>query len=286
MSFRRNAKVSAWISPVNNEQTAPLKREIRATGKGACALIAALFISAVYSILALLAYNYYRDHDKLENNLANKIAGDRFKYFNPAVLTAEPYGNASLSNMQLLWFTLIVTGLSAYYWLLSGALVDLSQGLLTLLGITAATKLVAAGVTGTKDRLSLDNWNWLVSKGYLVEESDISPIGKAKWRHLVMNGSALDPTRYQLVLFSFLIGMNLIFGDVPTVLNKFVVPSFFVSLQGASSLLYVLGKVVSPNILEQAEKRWLNWPRKTGISLRENWSSSRPALSHCMGGTL
>lgn len=63
-------------------------------------------------------------------------------------LSRMPDGRASLSGFQVLIWTLVIAGGSVYVMALSGDLVDLPSGALTVLGIAGATKLLAANADG------------------------------------------------------------------------------------------------------------------------------------------
>lgn len=132
----------------------------------------------------------------------------------PAVISASDYGATSLANLQILWFTLIVTWLLAYGWLVMGRLLNPSPGLLALLGISGAVIVLAKSLRSGKQRLSLDRWNWLIERKYLKKEVNTDAINVVKMVDFVVDGGVLDPSRYQLIVFGFLIGFNLLLGDI------------------------------------------------------------------------
>ena len=55
----------------------------------------------------------------------------------PIRISAAWFGEASLSQVQVILFTFIVAGMLFYFWLSSGVLSDISKDLLYLLGISA-----------------------------------------------------------------------------------------------------------------------------------------------------
>jgi hypothetical protein len=81
--------------------------------------------------------------------------GDRAKYhgwriLDPAVISASDYGAASLANLQILWFTLIVSWILAYGWLVMGRLLTPSPELLGLLGISGAANVLAKSLSSAR----------------------------------------------------------------------------------------------------------------------------------------
>jgi hypothetical protein len=137
--------------------------------------------------------------------------------------------------------------------LVMGLLLNPSPDLLALLGISGAVNVLAKSLSSGKQRLSLDKWNWLIERKYLKKEVNIDPIDVAKWRDFVVDGGVLDPSRYQLIVFGFLIGFNLLLGDIMN-LETFQIPQFFLLLQTLSSGVYLFGKSVSPNTKDELEQ--------------------------------
>jgi hypothetical protein len=135
-----------------------------------------------------------------------------------------------------------------------GKLLNPSMDLLSLLGISGGANVLAKSLTSNKQRLSLESWNWLVDRNYLRKESAIDPINVAKWRDFVVDGGVLDPSRYQLIIFGFMIGVNLLFANVLN-LETFKIPAFFLTLQTVSSGLYLFGKSVKPNTKDELEAK-------------------------------
>jgi hypothetical protein len=209
-------------------------------------IVSSLFVGAIYLCLAIAVHNFYRP------SRAKQYRG--WKFFDPAVISACDYGAASLANLQILWFSLIVTWILAFGWLVMGKLLNPSMDLLSLLGISGGANVLAKSLTSNKQRLSLESWNWLVDRNYLRKESAIDPINVAKWRDFVVDGGVLDPSRYQLIIFGFMIGVNLLFANVLN-LETFKIPAFFLTLQTVSSGLYLFGKSVKPNTKDELEAK-------------------------------
>lgn len=216
--------------------------------RGFCVAITLAFMGVFYGLLAKGVHDFY----------APQRTGERrrqlLRNLDPIVVSAGGYGSASLSNLQIFWFTLIVVGLLVYAWVVTGSILNPSADVLWLLGIASGTKVVAEGIGSFRQRLSLDNSNWLELHRLLRNEREINPAESARWRDLVLANGTLEPSRYQLLVFGFLIGISLLFGNI-SVIQSFEVPEFFRTLQGLSSGFYLFGKAVSPNAIQELEQR-------------------------------
>ena len=235
-------------------------RSIRLSQRGLCLFLSSAFIAGVYLFLALAVHLYYchQAADSRSGSNAGRPVRSRqhgWRILDPVVVSAGSYGTGSLSNLQLLWFTLIISWLLSNAWLVTGSLPELSSDLLWILGITGGTKLATVGTVNVKRRLSLENWNWLVDAGYLVEDTQIDPTQTARWRDVVLDNGVLDASRYQLVIFSFVVGISLLAGTSD--LQSLKLPEFLRSLQGLSSSIFVIGKAVAPNTIDEFQS-WLN----------------------------
>ncbi len=234
----------------NPEVIPSLSRTIYVSTRWLCLLISSVFIGVIYYVLANAVHMFY-SHS--EDGSPGRGKNHGWRVYDPAVISASDYGSASLANLQILWFTFIVIWLLAYGWLVMGRLLNPSTELLWLLGISGTANVLAKSLISGKQRLSLDNWHWLIEREFLKREVDIDPIDVAKWRDFVLDGGVLDPSRYQLIVFGFLIGFNLLLGDVMNV-ETFRIPEFFLLLQGLSSGVYLFGKSVSPTTKDELEQ--------------------------------
>jgi len=230
-------------------------RQILISQRGLCLFLSSAFVTGIYLFLAQAVHLYYA-HQPGTSNEQSRQKRHGWRNMDPVVVTAGSYGSGSLANFQLLWFTLIVAWLMSYAWLIRGNLPELSSDLLWILGIAGGTKVAAIGAVNVKSRLSLDNWNWLVASRFLRLDTDIDPVNTALWRDLVLDNGVLDPSHYQLVVFGFVVGISLLLGS-SSGLQSFQMPEFFRSLQGVSSAIFLFGKAVAPNTVDEFET-WLN----------------------------
>lgn len=121
----------------------------------------------------------------------------------------------------------------------------------------------------------------MIERNYLKKKVNIDPIDVAKWRDFVVDGGVLDPSRYQLVIFGFLIGFNLLLGDIMN-LETFKIPQFFLLLQTLSSGVYLFGKSVSPNTKDELEQHIAKLMTQSTLS-REDESYLRNTIASLFG---
>lgn len=236
----------------------PESTTVLASTRWLCALISTLFVFVIYLFLSTVIHAFYCPKSKF----LKSIKSSGLRILDPAVISAGDYGAASLANLQILWFTLIVTWLISNGWLLTGQLVSPSTSLLGLLGISGTVNVIGKTISQNQQRISLDHWNWLVENQFLKRDCDIDPFKVAQWRDLVISGGVLEPSRYQLLIFGFLIGITMLVGD-PLEIGTYKVPDFFLFLQGVSGSLYLFGKAISPTARQEFEDQ-LTALRKPG----------------------
>jgi hypothetical protein len=220
---------------------------------GGFAFVVAVLVVALAYLVAVLALG----------RIGKKLC------FDPVFLTSGTTGMASLSQLQIFGFTLLVLGLLVFALLRTATLCDISPDILLLLGISAAgtagTKV--AGVT--KKRLSFDNWAWLRNRGWLTafeagcgQEADRK---RARWGDLLKTCGTFDVYSFQLATVSIVVGASMAMSDL-TKLASFTIPHNLLGLLGLSNVVYIGGKAVDPNsvgeldekvgALRTAEKEW------------------------------
>lgn len=203
--------------------------------RGLCALLAGAFTVLLYLAVALAV-------------ALKKSEGRSGFSFNPVVITAGFTGRGSLSRLQIFFFTLIVAGLLFYIWLRTGVLSGLSQDVLLLLGIAGAGAAGAEVTAVSRNRLSLENWAWLKHRGW-TKPDDAEP----RWRDLITSGNSFDVYKFQMLTFSLIVGLSLMFTGL-TELAEFTIPPTLLGVLGLSQVVYVGGKAVAPATFEEVNK--------------------------------
>jgi hypothetical protein len=201
--------------------------------------------------------------------------------YNPLVITAGVFGRASLSNLQLFYFSLIVLWILVYNLVHEKGLVNLSTDVLVLLGIGAAGTAGAKLTAVVRDRLSYENWAWLKHKGWIEKD-----IGRARrppqWTDLLTSQDAFDVSKFQTLFVSFSVGVALLmegFGQ-PSGAATFEIPEGLLGLLGLSQGINVTNKAISPSPNAELDKL-LNEVRelesKFVAKVAEQWGASPPS---------
>ena len=139
---------------------------------------------------------------------------------------------ASLSQFQIVLWMFVIGAATAYVMALSGNLIPLTEGTLTLLGISGLATL------GSQ----------LASRGTAEpEQTEMGKTGVAapSWRDLITSDGEIDVTRLQMLFFTVLIAT---FVSIH-VIDSFQIPEIppsFLGLMGLSNGVYLLSKFV-PN---------------------------------------
>jgi hypothetical protein len=200
---------------------------------------------------------------------------NRPRYLDPIVITSGQFGKASLSQIQVFWFSLIVLGLLVHILLVTGRLSGLSEGVLTLLGISLTGTAFSRIIDGAKQRLTIDNWTWVRKQGWLTAgekgyEELPKPEEHAFWADLIKTDGVFDVYHFQMVAFSILVGMSLLFSVTSSHnLEAYSLPSGFLLLLGMANTFFIFGKVIDPKSfldlnqqLDRVRQADLDWRRK------------------------
>ena len=191
---------------------------------------------------------------------------------NPLVITRGPFGRASLSNLQLLFYSLIVLWLLVYALVTTGKLMTMSEAVLVLLGISAAGATAGQATESARHRLSAENWSWLVNKGWIKSTLD-KPTAPPSISDLVQRDGRLDVTRLQALGFSLVVGLALAIIGYREGLGDLEIDNTLLSLIGLSQVLYVGGKVVGASPIAEIDAQI------TGLRDLERQFQSKAAVS-------
>jgi len=166
-----------------------------------------------------------------------------FRHLDPVVLTANAFNSGSIQKLQVLLFTVLVSGMVLSLVLTLGVLSDLSPTVALLLGISAVGAAVAQKTTTTRDRLDFQNWAWLVKKKVIP----INPAEKAepRWGDLVVTNREFDVYKLQTLIFSIVVAVALLVGGEER-LASFSVPDTLLGILGLSQVVYVAGTLARP----------------------------------------
>ncbi|TAK47204.1 MAG: hypothetical protein EPO23_12225 [Xanthobacteraceae bacterium] len=163
----------------------------------------------------------------------------------PIRLTVGPDGRASLSKLQVLFFSLIVFGLILLLALQTGNLTDISGTVVALLGINGIGATIAKGTDAKRLTISPENRAWLLRKGWITATAPDIDLTKARWSDLITTGQEFDVYRFQSFVFAIVVGFTMIAGGF-TQLSAFTIPETILSIVGLSQAVYIGGKLVVP----------------------------------------
>lgn len=212
------------------------KAGITATSKTTTAVVALLFLLLFYVILARCTYDA-EDAGKLRHVawLAYVVS--------PIRITAGMFGEASLSQVQVVVFTFVVAGLLFQLWLRTGVLSDISVQLLMLLGISAVGAGGARFTETIKTGLSEPTSQFLIAKGWYAWR--LQPMrDHATVRHLFLTDGRLDVYKFQMAIFTVIVAAYVISAGQSD-LSNVKISDTMLYLIGISQGVYVGGKAVT-----------------------------------------
>ena len=223
---------------------------------------------------------------------SRRASGGQWSW-NVLAITQGLHARASLSKLQLFFFTLVVLWVVVYLFIKTQQLTGLSSDVLVLLGIGAAGTAGGKVTALAKRRLTFENWAWLIGKGWIKES--IEPEASARkpeFRDLLRSGNEFDISKFQLLIFSLVIGAALIYfatssGADSQTISTFAVPTEYLGLIGLSQVVYIGGKAVEPNTKGELDKK-LNEVRdleKTFVNqVAKKWTESGATADRTLNG--
>jgi hypothetical protein len=188
-----------------------------------------------------------------EQKKGSRLSFSRWiRYLDPVKLAAGADGKGNASKLQILFFSCVVVGLLAFIIMRTGILSNLSGTILTLLGISAVGAAASKATDATKNRLDFENWAWLIEKNWLPPNG-LTAINTARWRDVVTTDGEFDVYRFQMLLFSIVVGGALLTSPWQD-LASFSIPDNLLGVLGLSQVVYVGGKLVAPPSMADLDK--------------------------------
>lgn len=205
----------------------------------------------------------------------------------PVYLTSDTRGKASVSQFQVLGFTLLVVGLLVYILFRADVLADISTDVLVLLGISAGGAAGAKVTTVLKERIAGDNWSWLREREWLLAVEvggETEPRERAKWGDLLRENNRLNIYRFQLATVSAVVAVALVTGG-QSQLATFEIPANLLALLGLSHGVHLGGQAVGPNSVAELDEMLVE-VREAEKSLRTALAKSKPGDAGHAPGTI
>ena len=179
-----------------------------------------------------------------------------FIVFNPLKILSNVNGRASLSSIQLFFFSLIVMWLATYWVLQEGNLVPLDNSVLGLLGIAVLGSGVGKITDATRFKVTAENWAWAKKKNWIKKDfTKASPDRSPEFGDLFTSVQGFDITRFQAVGFSLILGIALIYNGATAAdaadFSNFYIDEAYLALIGISQGAYVGGKYINGNLFRE-----------------------------------
>lgn len=218
------------------------------TKKEPAVFVALAFVVIIYALLAWATFNP-KDMDGLK--------GFRYGLYvlSPIRITAGVFGDASISQVQIVLFTIIVGALLMYLWMRTGLLASISKDLLYLLGISAVGAGSAKFTATIKSDLSPEAKDYILAKGWY----NWTPVPAAKnaniW-NLFLTGGRLDVYKFQVGVFTIVVAAYVV-SSGQNDLGDVKISDTMLYLIGISQGVYVGGKAITDRTtrIEDAVKK-------------------------------
>jgi hypothetical protein len=155
-------------------------------------------------------------------------------------------GTASLSQLQMLLFTLIVATLLFYQWLRTGLLQELSTDLLYLIGLSTAGAAGTQLTANIKKELDPACYAYAQQLGWF----NAPPAGvnrKATPGELLMTNKRFDIYKFQMLVFTFVIAAYVIASGADQ-LGNLQISATLLTLMGMSQGAYVGGRAAGDSM--------------------------------------
>lgn len=152
-------------------------------------------------------------------------------------------GQASLSQLQMLLFTLIVATLLFYQWLRTGLLQDLSTDLLYLIGISTAGTAASQVAMAVRKHLDPPVYQYVQQLGWFtapIAEAE----GKGRPSGLLLTNRRFDIYKFQMLVFTCVIAAYVIASGADQ-LGNIQISATLLTLMGMSQGAYVGGRAAA-----------------------------------------
>jgi hypothetical protein len=227
--------------------------------------ISVVFLAALYGLFALAVSAIRNRNHPLAVKYPAYRSPRRFsfwEYLDPVRLTADIFNHASVQKLQILLFTILVAGMLLMLALSVGRLSELSGTLLGLLGISGVGAAASQATSTNRNRLTFENWAWLVRRGLLPINQEYS--NSPTWGDLVLTGREFDVYKLQTIIFTLVVAAALLVGGEER-LASFSVPETLLGILGLSQVVYLGGILVRPRSIGDLDDAITELRNREGI---------------------
>ncbi|UTY59726.1 hypothetical protein [Massilia sp. erpn] len=213
---------------------------LKVSSKPSSILATFLFAIACYVTAAMAVPAVYRRGDKLRPMHPNQA-----RRLLPWHITGSS-GQASLSQLQMLVFTLIVASLLFYQWLRTGMLQELSVDLLYLIGLSTAGAAGTQITSSIRKELDPAVYRYVQELGWFTAPA-LSNNRRASAADLLMSNKRFDIYKFQMLIFSFVIAAYVIVSGVDQ-LAHIQISATLLTLMGISQGAYIGGRATGESL--------------------------------------
>lgn len=212
--------------------------------KNASIFAAWIFAITCYLIAAIvISYRADRKHEILPTSMS----GLRIflRKLSPWYVVGSN-GQASLSQLQMLLFTLIVATLLFYQWLRTGLLQEISTDLLYLIGISTAGAGGSQITNSLKKNLDTEVYQYVQELGWFTAPM-AGAHASAHPSELLLTNNRFDIYKFQMLLFSFVIAAYVIACGANE-LGNVQISATLLTLMGISQGAYMGGHAATDSL--------------------------------------
>lgn len=155
-------------------------------------------------------------------------------------------GQASLSQLQMLVFTLIVATLLFYQWLLTGLLQELSTDLLYLIGISTAGTAATQVAVAIRKNLDPEIYLYVQQLGWFAAPV-AEPQSRSRAHGLLLTNGRFDIYKFQMLVFTCVIAAYVIASGANE-LGNVQISATLLTLMGMSQGAYVGGRAAADQL--------------------------------------
>lgn len=155
-------------------------------------------------------------------------------------------GQASLSQLQMLLFTLIVASLLFYQWLRTGLLQELSTDLLYLIGISTAGTAATQVAVAIRRHLDPQAYAYVQQLGWFTAPF-VEAGGRGRPSALLLTGGRFDIYKFQMLVFTCVIAAYVIASGANE-LGNVQISDTLLTLMGMSQGAYVGGRAAADQL--------------------------------------
>lgn len=265
-------KIAVWDYQNEKRLNAYFGRDMKIdiSHKNASIVASWLFAFCCYFILAIIIAIYARPSFSTNNGRELSKSEKILNFLNmltPWQVVATG-GKASLSQLQLLIFTIIVASLLFYQWLRTGELQELSTDLLYLIGISTIGAGGSQVTASIKRNFAPAVYEYVLRLGWF-SAPPIDTTNSANLSELLLTNQRFDVYKFQMLVFSTVIAAAVVSSGAQE-LGNVQISSTLLTLMGISQGAYWGGHAISDYMTQLQDQL------RSMETLQGQWNEATP----------